>query len=301
MSAILSFADWIGRFTDAEYALLRHRMRGVQFMGPNIMRRWDVATAVNWIDIDDPIVPLFKQSLITEGILTSARAEVIFDLAGTSPDPPSGGGGGGVDAILASTIENRAGNGGGGPLVVSDDFNRADGPLGSNWTHAIDPRFPMPVISTNQMTGVAGAEGGNNIAYWNPGVNAFPADQYVEATVVSGGDASLVARHQLDTPETVGDSTLSCYLLRINASSGPPVSADLFRMDMAGYYFLGTFNAGAASTTWRMEVRGSTFTAYANGALATGTLTDDTYAAGQPGMAINGFSLVDNWSAGALA
>jgi hypothetical protein len=89
MTAILSFSDWIARFTDAEYALLRHRMRGVQFMGPNIMRRWDVATAVNYVDLDDPIVPQFKQQLVDQGILLQSRADVIFDATGSSTAPPT--------------------------------------------------------------------------------------------------------------------------------------------------------------------------------------------------------------------
>jgi hypothetical protein len=112
MTAIVSFVDWITRFTDAEYALLRHRMRGVQFMGPNIMRRWDVATAVNYVDLDDPIVPQFKQQLVAEGILQQARADVIFDSTGSSPTPPDSGGGGGAAGwtLLSSGTLNNQGS-----------------------------------------------------------------------------------------------------------------------------------------------------------------------------------------------
>jgi collagen type II alpha len=91
MTATLSFQDWTQRFTDAEYALFRTRMRGVTFIGGNLTRRWDQAIAFNYVDLDDPIMPAFKQALINEGILISARADAVFDLTGTSSTPPSEG------------------------------------------------------------------------------------------------------------------------------------------------------------------------------------------------------------------
>lgn len=51
MTALIPFTTWTARFTDAEYALFRHRMRAVQFIGGNITRRWDQATATNNIDL----------------------------------------------------------------------------------------------------------------------------------------------------------------------------------------------------------------------------------------------------------
>jgi hypothetical protein len=88
MTAILSFNDWTARFTDAEYALFRTRMRGVTFIGGNLTRRWDQAIAQNWIDLDDPIMSSFKQALIDEGILVQARADAVFDPTGASTTPP---------------------------------------------------------------------------------------------------------------------------------------------------------------------------------------------------------------------
>jgi hypothetical protein len=90
----IAFTAWMARFTDAEYSLLRHRMRGIQFIGPNIQRRWDLATAVNMIDLDDPIMPQFKDALVSQNVISSARADVIFAPPGPDELPPSGSGDG---------------------------------------------------------------------------------------------------------------------------------------------------------------------------------------------------------------
>lgn len=90
MTAILKFTDWSQRWTNEEYSLFRHRMRAVQWMGPNIQRRLDQAVAFNWIDLDDPIMPLFKQALIDEHVLSPVRADIIFSMDGVVPAPPTG-------------------------------------------------------------------------------------------------------------------------------------------------------------------------------------------------------------------
>jgi len=91
MPALIRFDAWITRFTNEEYSLLRHRMRGVQFAGPNIQRRWDMATSTNEVDLDDPVIPQFKSLLIKEGIISPPRCEVIFSLDGTVDHLPDAG------------------------------------------------------------------------------------------------------------------------------------------------------------------------------------------------------------------
>lgn len=74
----MHFTDWVDRWQPNEYTLFRHRMRGIQFIGPDVMRRWDKITALNSVDLSDPIVPSFKETLVKEGILTPARADAVF-------------------------------------------------------------------------------------------------------------------------------------------------------------------------------------------------------------------------------
>lgn len=82
------FTDWVDRWRPNEYTLFRHRMRGIQFIGPDVMRRWDKITAFNSVDLNDPIISDFKATLVKEGILTQARAEEVFapENGGASPD-----------------------------------------------------------------------------------------------------------------------------------------------------------------------------------------------------------------------
>src|SRR3954467_4005037 len=100
----MSFYEWTKRWEPSEYALFRHRSRGIQFAGPDINRRLDQCMATNAIDLDDPIMPPFKATLVRENIISAARAEEIF-----APMPANGGGGNGggggipeapVDGIL---------------------------------------------------------------------------------------------------------------------------------------------------------------------------------------------------------
>src|SRR5204863_9993032 len=92
----MQFSTWLARWQPNEYTLFRHRLRGVQFVGPDVMRRWDTALATNSIDLEDPIIPAFRDTLVREGIVSSARADVIF-AAETGGEPPSGGGVGGLE------------------------------------------------------------------------------------------------------------------------------------------------------------------------------------------------------------
>jgi hypothetical protein len=89
MTAILSFVTWVSRFVNEEYSLIFHKKNAVQWPGPDVQRKWDIAIATNSIDLDDPIMDQFKQVLIKDNVLTSARADVIFSRDGTSTEPPA--------------------------------------------------------------------------------------------------------------------------------------------------------------------------------------------------------------------
>ena len=68
-------------------------------------------------------------------------------------------------------------------LVASDNFNRANGPLGPNWTDISDGGM---AISSDQVTGTAGALTGD---MWT--ANTFTSDQFstiqVTSTQLTGG------------------------------------------------------------------------------------------------------------------
>lgn len=71
----LAVADWIGRFTNAEYrAATAQTWRQT---GGNA-KNWDVVAFAGSIKMSKKSVTTLKTSLVTDGILTQARADVIF-------------------------------------------------------------------------------------------------------------------------------------------------------------------------------------------------------------------------------
>lgn len=73
-----SLVVFIDRWTDDEYNLFKDRMLGIRFMGQSMNMKWDKAMINGWLDSADPTLPAFKQALVTQGILSSARADVVF-------------------------------------------------------------------------------------------------------------------------------------------------------------------------------------------------------------------------------
>jgi hypothetical protein len=71
----LAVADWIGRFTNAEYrAATAQTWRQT---GGNA-KNWDVVAFDPSINLNKKKVATLKTSLVTDGILTQARADEIF-------------------------------------------------------------------------------------------------------------------------------------------------------------------------------------------------------------------------------
>jgi hypothetical protein len=71
----LATADWIGRFTNAEYrAATATTWRGTAGNAKN----WDVVVFDTVVNMNKKKVNTLKTSLVTDGILTQARADEIF-------------------------------------------------------------------------------------------------------------------------------------------------------------------------------------------------------------------------------
>jgi len=77
----MAFTDWIDRWNDDEYSLLRHKMQAVQFIGMGIYKYWDKCVCNNEIDLaDQPVAETFRNALVSEDVISSERAEEIFAL-----------------------------------------------------------------------------------------------------------------------------------------------------------------------------------------------------------------------------
>lgn len=71
----LSTADWIGRFTNAEY---RAATATTWRQTAGNAKNWDVVAFAGSLKMSKKSVTTLKTSLVTDGILTQARADAIF-------------------------------------------------------------------------------------------------------------------------------------------------------------------------------------------------------------------------------
>jgi predicted extracellular nuclease len=71
----LSTADWIGRFTNAEY---RAATATTWRQTAGNAKNWDVVAFDTIVNMNKKKVTTLKDSLVTDGILTQARADEIF-------------------------------------------------------------------------------------------------------------------------------------------------------------------------------------------------------------------------------
>jgi hypothetical protein len=171
---------------------------------------------------------------------------------------------------------------------VTDNFNRADGALGSNWSAG--PSFTAPTIVSN--VGSSANDSAWHVAHWNTSVNTFVNDQYSEATVLDGSAvttfAGVIVRHQ--------PSTSSGYFAFPNGGS-----IKLYRLDSGSFNLLNTLGSGITDgSVIRLEITGTTLNVKVNGT-SVGTFTDTNYSSGSPGIASYSSGRLDNWTGGPIA
>ena len=174
-----------------------------------------------------------------------------------------------------------------------DNFNRANGAIGSNWTvtgGGIN-------VATNVIAGTTA--GTNNSATWNQ--NSFAgAAQFAQATVTSlNGTSDFVGPSVFNSSsaqnfyDCLEDST-TLLVQKVAAGAGSTLTSSTV--------------SGAAGDVLRLEAfltpnsfpQSVTLTCYRNGAQVLQT-TDTTYTSGSPGVDLfNNVATVDNWSGGNL-
>jgi len=164
-----------------------------------------------------------------------------------------------------------------------DNFNRANGGLGANWTTAYGTAF---AIASNQVTATNSGQG----AFWS--ATTFSADQFSEANVSPA-------------------SGFAGPTVRMVAPGNGYICLEQF--NSLGIFKLTTGNAGSALAssapttsafdTVRLEVSGNSLTCRMNGPSGASIITasDATYSSGSPGFStfVTG-AAVDNWNGGNL-
>jgi hypothetical protein len=180
--------------------------------------------------------------------------------------------------------------------TVLDNFNRANGGPGTNWSNYYGDS--ACAIVSNALTGIASSYGGS---YWNVTTFGPDCEIYYDVPTAAAGDAlNLVARGA-----NMGGGSPNGYTIYITPNTGVWTFG---RLDAGAFTQLGATvtqvvsNADAVG----MSVVGSTITAYykASGGSWTSiaTRTDTTYsAAGNFGFELQNATLrIDNFSGGTV-
>jgi hypothetical protein len=174
---------------------------------------------------------------------------------------------------------------------ASDDFNRANGALGANWTATSDGSMS---IASQQVIGTAGAVTGDIRTG-----ETYPSDQFsqiqVTSTALSGG-GWVAAAVRLQNSGQNGYAGLYYW------NYGSPELL-LFKRSGGGWTQLGTaYNSGvlAAGTQVQIMAVGSTISLLQNGVTRV-SVTDTSFTGGAPGIMANNNSTADNWSGGSAS
>jgi hypothetical protein len=173
----------------------------------------------------------------------------------------------------------------------TDDFNRANGGLGANWTAIADAAHgaSLAIVSNKVVVGTA-----NNdcASLWT--ADTFADDQYAEATHVAGtSDQGCIVR---------GRTSPNIRYYDFLSGSGGGL------LDAIEYYDGTTWNAialsagGSGSGVVRCEVTGTLITGKVNGTTKL-TVTDATLSSGVPGMHlydVSNTATMDDWLGGPI-
>ncbi len=174
-------------------------------------------------------------------------------------------------------------------MAVTDDFNRADGGLGANWTSSKFVSNP-PQIASNKAVGGFVAGGISSAIYTG---SSFTNDQYSKAVVatIGAGDISVWVR-----ATSPGNSVDGYYA---EFTSG--VHVQIFKTSsqlISSVVALGTL---VATDVVELRVSGTTLSAYLNGALLV-QCTDSDHASGSPGFELDiTATSIDSWEGGNLS
>jgi hypothetical protein len=76
---IVPFQTFITRWTDPEYlALMRARANAITAGNITLVKQWDFSLAYGFVDLNTLAAQNFKSAIVTAGILTQPRADIIF-------------------------------------------------------------------------------------------------------------------------------------------------------------------------------------------------------------------------------
>lgn len=169
--------------------------------------------------------------------------------------------------------------------TASDDFNRANGPLGSNWV-AMNG-FPADITS-NQVAGIGSTQ---SPVYWAEATTNFTDDHssQVEARAFTAGSAFAYALVRCSGI----DATANRYVLRTDGTT------TTIRKVINGTdtQLLDCGTGASVGDIIKLKIIGNTLTAYKNGSQIGTVASGGEITTGQPGFSVFDAGAIDNWSA----
>ena len=174
--------------------------------------------------------------------------------------------------------------------TASDDFNRADGGLGADWTDVSDGGL---AITSQAVAGTAAAGVSGDIR----SAESYPSDQYSQIEVTS---APMSGGEWIGPMVRAQSGGQSAYVGTYFWNDGSPVLM-VFKRAGGGWTQLGTtYNSGLlpAGTQLTLMATGSTISFQQDGVTRI-TATDTSLTGGAPGIMAYGTGSADNWSGGA--
>ena len=179
-------------------------------------------------------------------------------------------------------------------LPVSDDFNRADGALGADWTHSFGGAGPN--IVGNTITHGDATRGGHI-----RNTDVFPNDGYVQATIAATGGSGQIDYMGIGYRMSASADTGVYWYRQADGNAG--ASVEVYN---AGSRTHRTFlsDDGTAGQVVRLEVEGTDVRVYYDDVLSE-TISNPTGlpasgSAGVLGFRSDGGMRLDDWSAGGL-
>jgi len=177
------------------------------------------------------------------------------------------------------------------PPGIADDFNRADGGLGSNWAVC----QAAMAISGNKVVMAANPCS----MYWNSG--SFANDQWSEADITLNAAGFYMASVMVRASNVNGGSG---YLARVCGSCGDVAVGKRANFSQTEFASGGSIPTTQPTTLrLRLEVQGTTLRAYVNDLLVV-TTSDAELTSGRPGIQIATSNTtdcsIDNWEGGDL-
>ena len=187
-----------------------------------------------------------------------------------------------ITNVAVTCTANSAGSG-------SDNFNRADGPLGANWTDMSDGGL---AISSQAVAGTSatGTSGDMRTA------ESYSSNQYSQVEVTS---TQLTGTQWIGPAVRTQNGGQDGYLGIYDWNNGNP-ELMLFMRSGGNWTQLGsTYSSGplAAGTQLKLMVVGSTLSFLENGVERI-AVYDNSLTGGAPGIMANGTGTADNWSGG---